>query len=110
MELWKEESFLIDWVKDGQECFDKLEEADEGYYDLILMDIQMPILNGYDTTAKIRQMESPKKASTPIVAMTANAFEEDIAMAQKVGMNGFIAKPLDAEKMFTILKQSIVGN
>ena len=110
MELWKEEGFLIDWVKDGLECFDKLEEADEGYYDLILMDIQMPILNGYDTTAKIRQMESPKKASTPIVAMTANAFEEDIAMAQKVGMNGFIAKPLDAEKMFTILKQSIVGN
>ena len=110
MELLKEKGFLIDWVKDGQECFDKLEEADEGYYDLILMDIQMPILNGYDTTAKIRQMESPKKASTPIVAMTANAFEEDIAMAQKVGMNGFIAKPLDAEKMFTILKQSIVGN
>ena len=110
MELLKEEGFLIDWVKDGQECFDKLEESDEGYYDLILMDIQMPILNGYDTTAKIRQMESPKKASTPIVAMTANAFEEDIAMAQKVGMNGFIAKPLDAEKMFTILKQSIVEN
>ena len=110
MELLKEKGFLIDWVKDGQECFDKLEEADEGYYDLILMDIQMPILNGYDTTAKIRQMESPKKASTPIVAMTANAFDEDIEMTQKAGMNGFIAKPLDAEKMFTILKQSIVGN
>lgn len=110
MELLKEEGFLIDWVKDGQECFDKLEEADEGYYDLILMDIQMPILNGYDTTAKIRQMENPKKAATQIVAMTANAFEEDIAMAQKAGMNGFIAKPLDAEKMFTILKQSIVEN
>ena len=110
MELLKEEGFLIDWVKDGQECFDKLEESDEGYYDLILMDIQMPILNGYDTTAKIRQMENPKKAATPIVAMTANAFEEDIAMTQKVGMNGFIAKPLDAEKMFTILKQSIVEN
>lgn len=110
MELLKEEGFLIDWVKDGQECFDKLEEADEGYYDLILMDIQMPILNGYDTTAKIRQMENPKKAATQIVAMTANTFEEDIAMAQKVGMNGFIAKPLDAEKMFTILKQSIVEN
>lgn len=98
MELLKEEGFLIDWVKDGQECFDKLEEADEGYYDLILMDIQMPILNGYDTTAKIRQMENPKKAATQIVAMTANAFEEDIAMTQKVGMNGFIAKPLDAGK------------
>ena len=110
MELLKEESFLIDWVKNGQECFDKLEEADEGYYDLILMDIQMPILNGYDTTAKIRQIENPKKASTPIVAMTANSFDEDIEMTKKAGMNGFIAKPLDAEKMFIILKQSIVEN
>ncbi len=110
MELLKEKGFLIDWVKDGQECFDKLEESDDGYYDLILMDIQMPILNGYDTTAKIRQMENPKKAATPIVAMTANSFDEDIEMTQKAGMNGFIAKPLDAEKMFTILKQSIVEN
>ena len=110
MELLKEEGFLIDWVKDGQECFDKLEESDEGYYDLILMDIQMPILNGYDTTAKIRQIENPKKASTPIVAMTANSFDEDIEMTKKAGMNGFIAKPLDAEKMFIILKQSIVEN
>ena len=110
MELLKEEGFLIDWVKDGQECFDKLEESDDGYYDLILMDIQMPILNGYDTTAKIRQMENPKKATTPIVAMTANSFDEDIEMTQKAGMNGFIAKPLDAEKMFTKLKQSIVEN
>ena len=110
MELLKEEGFLIDWVKDGQECFDKLEESDDGYYDLILMDIQMPILNGYDATAKIRQMENSKKATTPIVAMTANSFDEDIEMTKKAGMNGFIAKPLDAEKMFIILKQSIVEN
>lgn len=110
MELLKEEGFLIDWVKDGQECFDKLEESDDGYYDLILMDIQMPILNGYDTTAKIRQMENQKKAATPIVAMTANSFDEDIERTKKAGMNGFIAKPLDSEKMFTILKQSIEKN
>ena len=110
MELLKEEGFLIDWVKDGQECFDKLEESDDGYYDLILMDIQMPILNGYDATAKIRQMENQKKAATPIVAMTANSFDEDIEMTKKAGMNGFIAKPLDSEKMFTILKQSIEKN
>ena len=74
------------------------------------MDIQMPILNGYDTTAKIRHMENSKKAATPIVAMTANSFDEDIEMTKKAGMNGFIAKPLDAEKMFIILKQSIVEN
>ena len=110
MELLKEEGFLIDWVKDGQECFDKLEESDEGYYDLILMDIQMPILNGYNTAAKIRQMENQKKAATPIVAMTANSFDEDIERTKKAGMNGFIAKPLDSEKMFTILKQNIEKN
>ena len=110
MELLKEEGFWIDWVKDGQECFDKLEESDEGYYDLILMDIQMPILNGYNTAAKIRQMENQKKAATPIVAMTANSFDEDIEMTKKAGMNGFIAKPLDSEKMFTILKQNIEKN
>ena len=110
MELLKEEGFLIDWVKDGQECFDKLEESDDGYYDLILMDIQMPILNGYNTAAKIRQMENQKKAATPIVAMTANSFDEDIERTKKAGMNGFIAKPLDSEKMFTILKQNIEKN
>ena len=110
MELLKEEGFLIDWVKDGQECFDKLEESDDGYYDLILMDIQMPILNGYDATAKIRQMKNQKKAATPIVAMTANSFDEDIERTKKAGMNGFIAKPLDSEKMFTILKQNIEKN
>lgn len=110
MELLKEEGFWIDWVKDGQECFDKLEESDEGYYDLILMDIQMPILNGYNTAAKIRQMENQKKAATPIVAMTANSFDEDIERTKKAGMNGFIAKPLDSEKMFTILKQNIEKN
>ena len=110
IELLKEEGFLIDWVKDGQECFDKLEESDDGYYDLILMDIQMPILNGYDATAKIRQMKNQKKAATPIVAMTANSFDEDIERTKKAGMNGFIAKPLDSEKMFTILKQNIEKN
>ena len=110
MELLKEEGFLIDWVKDGQECFDKLEESDDGYYNLILMDIQMPCLNGYEATAKIRQMENQKKAATPIVAMTANSFDEDIERTKKAGMNGFIAKPLDSEKMFTILKQNIEKN
>ena len=105
MELLKEEGFLIDWVKDGQECFDKLEEADEGYYDLILMDIQMPILNGYDTTAKIRQMENSKKATTPIVAMTANAFEEDRKRAIESGMNGYVTKPIKIEELISTIKK-----
>ncbi len=82
-------------------CWDK----QDGYYALILMDIQMPRLNGYEATAKIRQMENRKKAAIPIIAMTANAFAEDIQMAKNAGMNGHIAKPLDGEKMITVLKQ-----
>ena len=105
IELLKEEGFLTDWVKDGQECCDMLEQAADGYYALILMDIQMPNLNGYEATAQIRRMKNPKKASISIVALTANAFAEDIQMAQNAGMNGHIAKPLDAEKMITVLKQ-----
>ena len=97
MELLKEEGFLIDWVKDGQECFDKLEESDEEYYDLILMDIQMPKMDGYTATREIRTLNDPKCANIPIIAMTANAFEEDRKKAIKAGMNAHIAKPISAD-------------
>lgn len=110
IELLKEEGILTDWAKDGQECCDMLGQAEDGYYALILMDIQMPRLNGYEATAKIRQMENRKKAAIPIIAMTANAFAEDIQMAKNAGMNGHIAKPLDGEKMITVLKQCLADN
>ena len=79
-------------------------------YDIVFMDIQMPKMDGYMTTREIRTLRNNRKANIPIVAMTANSFDEDIEMTKKAGMNGFIAKPLDAEKMFIILKQSIVEN
>ena len=85
----------MELATDGQECFDMLDQAEEGYYDLILMDIQMPNVNGYEATVKIRQMENDKKAQIPIIAMTANAFDEDRKKAIKAGMNGHIAKPID---------------
>ena len=103
IELWKEEGFLIDWVKDGQECFDKLEESDEGYYDLILMDIQMPKMDGYQATKQIRQFADKEKAGIPIIAMTANAFQEDVQASLDAGMNAHIAKPVDTQ----ILKEMI---
>ena len=109
MELLKEEGFLIDWVKDGQECFDKLEEADEGYYDLILMDIQMPKMDGYTATREIRTLKDMKKANVPIIAMTANAFDEDRKKAIKAGMNGHIAKPIDVNVILQNLDR-IFGN
>ena len=103
IELLKEEGFLIDWVKDGQECFDKLEESDDGYYDLILMDIQMPVMDGYTATKEIRSLERSDAKTIPIIAMTANAFQEDAEKCIAVGMNAHLAKPLDIEKvMITI--------
>ena len=107
MELLKEEGFLIDWVKDGQECFDKLEESDDGYYDLILMDIQMPNMDGYQATKLIRQFADKEKADISIIAMTANAFEEDKRNALAAGMNGHMAKPIHVDKLLLTLVESI---
>ena len=100
MELLKEEGFLIDWVKDGQECFDKLEESDDGYYDLILMDIQMPVLDGYEAARKIRSLERPDAGTVPIFAMTANAFAEDMEKSRQSGMDDHINKPIDLNELF----------
>lgn len=85
----------VERASDGVECIKMLTAAEDGYYDLILMDIQMPNLNGYETTQHIRQLDNKNKAEIPIIAMTANAFDEDRNMAFKVGMNGHVAKPID---------------
>ena len=103
MELLKEKGFLIDWVKDGQECFDKLEEADEGYYDLILMDIQMPIMDGYTAARKIRALEDPSLARIPIIALSANAFDEDREASYEAGMNAHLAKPIIVSELLDTL-------
>ena len=76
-------------------------------YDLILMDIQMPNMDGYKATETIRQLPDPKKAAIPIIAMTANAFEEDRKMALAKGMNGYIAKPIDPAKMLAAMQDAI---
>ena len=105
IELLTEAGFLVDRVADGQECCEQMKEMPEGYYDLILMDIQMPNLNGYEATKKIRQMDSQKKASIPIIAMTANAFAEDKEMTRKMGMNAHIAKPIDVELLISTIEK-----
>lgn len=93
--LLGEEGFLIERAADGEECCTMLAQAPEGYYDLILMDIQMPEMNGYEAAAKIRGMADVKKAGIPIIAMTANAFAEDRQAALDAGMNAHVAKPID---------------
>ncbi|WP_337758940.1 response regulator, partial [Anaerotignum faecicola] len=103
LELLKGAGFLVEHAADGQACVDMLSHAEDGYYDLILMDVQMPILNGYETTKKIRQMEDRKKAEIPILAMTANAFSEDRQAALEAGMNDHVAKPIDMNVLLRVM-------
>ena len=103
--ILEENGLLVDVVGDGVECVNALHHSKEDYYDLILMDIQMPNLNGYGATRKIRKFEDHKKASIPIIAMTANAFEEDKKEAIEAGMNNHLAKPLDIQKLTEVLEQ-----
>lgn len=95
IELLGEKGILIERAADGEECCTMLAQAPEGYYDLVLMDIQMPRMNGYEAAAKIRGMADVKKAGIPIIAMTANAFAEDRQAALDAGMNAHVAKPID---------------
>lgn len=104
-ELLQEEGCTVDRAKDGVECVDMLEKAANGTYQLILMDIQMPVMNGYDATKKIRRMDDPHKANIPIVAMTANAFSEDKQVALDAGMNDHIAKPINMSVLVPTLRK-----
>ncbi len=96
--------FIIDTADDGSVAVEKIKNMPADAYDLILMDVQMPIMNGYQATRAIRALEDPVKAAIPIVAMTANAFEEDKKEAIDSGMNGFAAKPIDIEKLMKTLE------
>ena len=104
-ELLQEEGCTVDRAKDGVECVDMLEKAANGTYQIILMDVQMPVMNGYDAAKKIRRMDDPQKANIPIVAMTANAFSEDKQVALDAGMNDHIAKPIDMSVLVPTLRK-----
>ena len=97
---------MVDRVEDGVQCVARIEQKPAGTYDLILMDIQMPNMDGYKATQAIRRLADKEKSGIPIIAMTANAFEEDRKKALEKGMNGHIAKPVDIEKMRKILQNT----
>ena len=103
--LLKEAGFEVDTAENGKIAVEKVEAASADRYDLILMDIQMPEMDGYEATRRIRALPDTKKAALPIVAMTANAFEDDRKNALHAGMNGHIAKPLDIPKLFQVLSE-----
>lgn len=103
MELLSEVGLLVDRAENGVACAEMLRKAPEDYYALILMDVQMPVMDGYTATQKIRKFENPKKANIPIIAMTANAFAEDRKKALDIGMNDHAAKPIDMNKLIPVL-------
>ena len=94
----------IERVEDGIQCVNRIMKMPAGTYDMILMDIQMPQMDGYKATQVIRRLPDKDKACIPIIAMTANAFEEDKRKAIAVGMNGHIAKPIQVDKLLSTLK------
>ena len=104
-ELLQEEGCTVDRAKDGVECVDMLEKAANGTYQVILMDVQMPVMNGYDAAKKIRRMEDSPKADIPIIAMTANAFSEDKQAALDAGMNDHVAKPINMNILVPMIRK-----
>lgn len=108
MELLKEEGLILERAENGVICVEKLEKAPEGYYDLILMDVQMPDMDGYDATRKIRRLDDPEKAKIPIIAMTANTFAKDRKMALSSGMDDYVSKPVDMNLLVPLLEKYLV--
>ncbi len=106
-ELLEDLGFHVDTAPDGQKALEKLTESDPGCYGLILMDIQMPIMNGYETTQLIRSQEDPVLRSIPIIALSANAFDEDRRMSRRSGMNAHMPKPLDTDQLLSLMMDII---
>ncbi len=104
-EILKESGFFVDTADDGTEAVNKVKKSKPGYYDLILMDIQMPIMNGYDATRAIRSLSNKKLAEIPIIAMTANAFDEDRQAALDSGMNDHVPKPIDFNRLSKVIQK-----
>ena len=107
-EILTSAGFMIERAEDGAICYEKIVSSETGYYDLVLMDIQMPNMDGYQATRAIRALADKEKANIPIIAMTANAFEEDRSKAINMGMNGHIAKPIDVSELLMVLARVIV--
>lgn len=110
IELLADYGLLIEEAEDGFIAVDKITKASPGYYHLILMDIQMPNMNGYQASEAIRKLQDPEKSNIPIIAVTANAFEDDRKNAFASGMNDHLAKPVDFEKLIEILEKYLLQN
>ncbi|MCR4990508.1 MAG: response regulator [Lachnospiraceae bacterium] len=106
-EILSEQGYDVVTAINGKEALDAVISSGEGEYDLVLMDIQMPVMDGIEATEKIRKLEDPKKNSIPILAMSANVFENNTEVVKNAGMNGFLSKPIDVSKLADSLKEHI---
>ena len=97
----------VDRAENGQVGFDQIRAKGEGYYDAVLMDIQMPVMNGYEATEAIRSLPGDYCRNLPIIAMSANAYEEDVRTCLDIGMNAHIAKPFQPEQLYKLLEQLV---
>ena len=109
VEILNEYGFLVDTAKNGAEAVEKVKKSEPGNYDLVLMDVQMPVMNGYEATKQIRALDNPALAGITILAMTANAFDEDRKKALKCGMDGFLSKPIVIEELISTLHDNLLG-
>ena len=101
--LLEKKGFMVDTAEDGKEAVEKVKNSEKGYYRAVLMDIQMPQIDGYEASRLIRALDDEDKRNIPIIAMTANAFAEDVKRAKEAGMNAHIAKPIDVKNMMEVL-------
>ena len=106
-EILNEYGFLVDTAENGAEAVEKVKNSKPGNYDLVLMDVQMPVMNGYEATKQIRALDNPALAGITILAMTANAFDEDKKKALECGMDGFLSKPIVIEDLISILQKNL---
>ena len=107
MEILNEYGFLVDTAENGAEAVEKVKNSTPGNYDLVLMDVQMPVMNGYEATKQIRALDDPTLAGITILAMTANAFDEDKKTAMECGMDGFLSKPIVIEELIRTLQKNL---
>ena len=98
----------VEEAENGQEAVDAIRVAEPGHYDVVLMDVQMPIMDGYEATREIRALPDKGRASIPIIAVTANAYDEDVTKALDLGMNGHVSKPVDPQKLIEKLAEVLL--
>ena len=107
VEILNEYGFMVDTAENGAEAVEKVKNSKPCNYDLVLMDVQMPVMNGYEATKRIRALDDPAQAGITILAMTANAFDEDRKEALEYGMNGFLSKPIVVEELIDALQKNL---